>query len=135
MTVSPDGQSAYVAAQGSDAAAVFDRAPNGTLAQKPAAAGCISETGAGPCSDGAALDGAASVAVSPDGQSAYVASTSVFGGVAVFDREPIPRIPSSVTRPAVLDEPPLPDYHGGLAKCHPSGSPLTARHRLTFTLL
>ena len=90
VTVSPDGQSAYVAAQGSDAAAVFDRAPNGTLAQKPAAAGCISETGAAPCSDGAALDGAASVAVSPDGQSAYVASTSVFGGVAVFDREPIP---------------------------------------------
>jgi DNA-binding beta-propeller fold protein YncE len=48
VTVSADGKSAYVASNRSDAVAVFDRAPNGTLAQKPASAGCISQTGANP---------------------------------------------------------------------------------------
>jgi len=85
VTVSPDGQSVYVASINSDAVAVFDRAGDGTLTQKPGTAGCISETGAGPCVDGTALDFARSVVVSPDGRSAYVtASTS--NAVAVFDR-------------------------------------------------
>ena len=88
VTVSPDGKSAYVAAVTSGAVAVFDRAADGTLTQKPATAGCISDTGAGPCVDGTALVNATSVTVSPDGQSAYVASGS--GAVAVFDREPVP---------------------------------------------
>jgi DNA-binding beta-propeller fold protein YncE len=79
ITVSPDGQNAYVAAENSDAVAVFDRAGDGTLIQKRGRAGCISDTGAGRCRDGTALDvfagdGAAlSVAVSPDEKSAYVA--------------------------------------------------------------
>jgi DNA-binding beta-propeller fold protein YncE len=89
LTVSPDGESAYVTAPEHDVVALFDRAPNGTLAQKPGAAGCISETGAGSCADGTALDGASSVAVSPDGRSAYVASITS-AAVAVFDREPSP---------------------------------------------
>ena len=39
VTVSPDGPSVYVASAGSGAVAVFDRAPNGRLTQKPGAAG------------------------------------------------------------------------------------------------
>jgi hypothetical protein len=31
-------------------------AATGDLVQKPGSAGCISETGAGPCADGSALD-------------------------------------------------------------------------------
>ena len=85
VTVSPDGRSAYAASQGGSAVVVFDRAADGTLTQKPGTAGCISETGAGPCVDGTALDSARSVTVSPDGSSAYVASGSI-GAVAVFDR-------------------------------------------------
>lgn len=58
----------------------------GELVQKAGTAGCISDSGAlGECIDVVALDDPQSVAVSPDGTSAYVAS---FDGhsVAVFDR-------------------------------------------------
>ena len=58
-------------------------AATGGLTQRPGPAGCLSAIGS--CSPGAALYGASSVAVSPDGQSAYVAS-DVSGAVAVFDR-------------------------------------------------
>ena len=86
VTVSPDGQSAYVAAFNSDAVAVFDRASDGTLTQKAGIAGCISDNGSGgACTDGTALDAAYTVTVSPDGKSAYLASSSP-GAVAVFDR-------------------------------------------------
>jgi DNA-binding beta-propeller fold protein YncE len=84
VTVSPDGKSAYVASDVSDSVAVFDRAADGTLTQKPGPAGCVSDTGAGPCLDGTALANASSVTVSPDGRNAYVASVS--NSVAVFDR-------------------------------------------------
>jgi DNA-binding beta-propeller fold protein YncE len=59
----------------------------GDLTQPAGTAGCISETGAGPCADGHGLDGAGAVAVSPDGKSVYVAS---FGSDAVarFNRAP-----------------------------------------------
>jgi DNA-binding beta-propeller fold protein YncE len=91
VTVSPDGQNVYVTSLNSNAVAVFDRARDGTLTQKPGTAGCISDAGAGPCVDGTALDGAESVTVSPDGQNAYVASRSTLAlnnsdAVAVFDR-------------------------------------------------
>jgi DNA-binding beta-propeller fold protein YncE len=80
VTVSPDGQNAYAVSSNSDAVTVFDRASDGTLTQKPGP-GCISDTGAG--------FGPSSVALSPDGTSAYVAS-SLSDAVAVFDREPSP---------------------------------------------
>jgi DNA-binding beta-propeller fold protein YncE len=92
VALSPDGASAYVTSFFSDAVALFDRAADGTLSQKPGTAGCISDTGAGPCVDGTALDGASSVAVSSDGRSAYVASGDS-DAVAVFDREPLPPPP------------------------------------------
>ena len=87
VTVSPDGKSVYVAAAFSDAVAIFDRnTTTGELTQKPGTAGCISNDGTGgACTDGAALNGAHSVTVSPDGTSAYVVSGSS-DAVAVFDR-------------------------------------------------
>ncbi len=88
VTVSPDGANVYVASSSSDAVAIFDRDPsNGSLTQESGSGACISETGASPCADGTALDGANTVAVSPDGANAYVAS-SISKAVAVFDRDP-----------------------------------------------
>ena len=88
VTVSPDGLSVYVASDFDDAVAVFDRAPNGTLAQKPGTAGCIREAASGRrCVAGAALLSTSWVAVSPDGLSVYVTSEGS-DAVAVFDREP-----------------------------------------------
>jgi DNA-binding beta-propeller fold protein YncE len=55
--------------------------------QKPGAAGCLSMIGF--CERGEDLDGASSVAVSPDGQNAYVAAGES-DAVAIFDREPSP---------------------------------------------
>lgn len=86
VTVSADGKSVYAAAPAADAGvAIFDRAANGTLTQKPAPAGCISDSGLGACDAGKALDGALDVTVSPDGRSVYVASYES-GAVASFDR-------------------------------------------------
>jgi DNA-binding beta-propeller fold protein YncE len=85
VTVSPDGQNVYIAARESDAVAVFDRDSDGTLVQKPGSAGCISDAEAGRCVDGSALDGASSVTVSPDGDSAYV-TAALSDSIAVFDR-------------------------------------------------
>ena len=88
VTVSPDGRSAYVASYESDAVAVFDRdTTTGALTQKAGTDACVSETGSGGnCTDGVGLDAAHSVAVSPDGRSAYVASPAS-DAVAVFDRD------------------------------------------------
>jgi DNA-binding beta-propeller fold protein YncE len=60
----------------------------GGLTQPTGIAGCVSETGAGTCADGHALDGARSVAVSPDGKSIYVASSYPSNAVARFNRAP-----------------------------------------------
>jgi uncharacterized repeat protein (TIGR01451 family) len=84
VTVSPDGKSAYATGSNSAAVVVFDRAADGALTQKAGTAGCISGFG-GLCADGRALASATSVAVSPDGKSAYVASVGD-DSVAVFDR-------------------------------------------------
>jgi DNA-binding beta-propeller fold protein YncE len=77
VTVSADGKSVYAVSQDSDAVARFTRnTTTGALTQPAGAAGCISETGSGPCADGHGLSGASSVAVSPDGKSVYVTSLS-----------------------------------------------------------
>jgi len=89
VVVSLDGTSVYVAAEISDAVAVFSRNPTtGVLTQLGGEAGCLSETGTGgDCADGIALDGTRSVAVSPDGRSVYAASF-YSSAVSVFSRDP-----------------------------------------------
>lgn len=83
VTITPDGSAALVTAGTSDAVARIGL--GGTLTQAGGAAGCVSETGlSGQCLDGRALDGAASVSVSPDGRTAYAAATSS-DAVAVLD--------------------------------------------------
>ncbi len=106
VSVSPDGASAYVASSASDAVAIFDRAADGSLTQRPGTAACVSESGSGgDCDIGVGLDGASTVTVSPEGGSAYVAS-SFSDAVAIFDRElsppPVPPTPA-----APPDPPPL----------------------------
>ena len=88
VAVSPDGRHVYAASQVSDAVVIFDRHPiTGALTQKAGTAGCVSETGSGgECADGAGLDEAGSVIVSPDGASVYV-STESSDGVALFARD------------------------------------------------
>jgi DNA-binding beta-propeller fold protein YncE len=88
LAVSPDGLHLYVASLFSDAVAVFDRNPStGVLVQKAGLDGCISETGAGPCADGKALDQPTAMDLSPDGRTLYVISTES-DSIAVFDRDP-----------------------------------------------
>ncbi len=95
VAVSPDGKSVYVASPDSDAVARFNRSPaTGVITQPAGTAGCVSQTGAGPCADGHGLDGAISVAVSPDGKSVYATS---HGAVARFNRN---TTTGAITQPA-----------------------------------
>jgi DNA-binding beta-propeller fold protein YncE len=86
--VAPDGRNVYAASDGSDAVDRFNRnTTTGAITQPAGTGGCVSETGAGPCANGHALNGSEGVVVSPDGKSVYVAS----GGsdaVARFKRAP-----------------------------------------------
>jgi 6-phosphogluconolactonase (cycloisomerase 2 family) len=88
VALSPDGTSAYVAADGSDSVAVFSRnTSTGALTQLSGTAGCVSESGtAGTCVNGNALSNANGVAVSPDGTSVYV-TARISDSVAVFSRD------------------------------------------------
>jgi DNA-binding beta-propeller fold protein YncE len=80
IALSPDGEFVYAAGQNSDAVVVFDRNPaDGTISQ----VSCVSETGAGICDDGFALDNPVGIAATED--NLYVASTNS-DAVAVFDR-------------------------------------------------
>ncbi|MEK6272989.1 MAG: hypothetical protein AABM42_10140, partial [Actinomycetota bacterium] len=87
VAVSPDGKSVYVASDGSSAVARFNRnTTTGAIAQPAGSAGCVSQSGTGgTCADGHGLGGASGVAVSPDGKSVYVASSSS-SAVARFNR-------------------------------------------------
>jgi DNA-binding beta-propeller fold protein YncE len=76
VMVSSDGRSVYVASPGGDDVARFNRnTTTGALSQPAGTAGCVSETGAGPCADGHALSSPVDLTGSPDGKSVYVAST------------------------------------------------------------
>jgi DNA-binding beta-propeller fold protein YncE len=85
VAVSADGDNAYVTAFNDDAVHVFTRNPDGTLLSTA----CFQNTGGSDCDgtggDTAALDGAADVAVSPDGESVYVVSNES-DAIALFTR-------------------------------------------------
>lgn len=74
VAVRPNGNSVYVASDADNSISHFTRAPDGSLTF----AGCIADTNAEGCivPAKAALRGANGVTVSPDGGSAYVASSS-----------------------------------------------------------
>ena len=75
LAMSLDGKSVYAVSQNSDAVVRFKRnTTTGALTQPSGTAGCISETGAGPCANGHALNGADAVTVTNDGKSVYVTS-------------------------------------------------------------
>lgn len=80
------GRYVYVASVDSSAVAIFRRNPDtGVLHQLAGRAGCVSETGKDGCAKGRGLEGAFSLAISPDGRSVYVASLNA---VAEFVRHP-----------------------------------------------
>jgi DNA-binding beta-propeller fold protein YncE len=90
VAVSQDGKSVYAATQPSGngtLARVNRNTTTGAITQPAGAAGCVSQTGAGPCADGHALKDASGVAVSADGKSVYVASFNSYA-VARFNRAP-----------------------------------------------
>ena len=84
----PTGRASTPPRSNSNAVARFNRnTTTGALTQPAGSAGCVSETGAGPCANGRGLDGAWDVAVSPNGKSVYVASL-FSDAVARFNRAP-----------------------------------------------
>ena len=88
VAVSRDGKSVYIASQISDAVARLNRnLTSGAIAQPSGTAGCVSETGAGTCANGHALDSPYGVAVSRDGKSVYAAALGS-DAVARFNRAP-----------------------------------------------
>lgn len=87
ITTSPDGLHVYVASATSDALVSFDRGSTGQLTQRTGSGACVSATGSGGlCATGTAIDGPESVAVSPDGHTVYMTSSSTTDSIAVFDR-------------------------------------------------
>ena len=89
VTLSPDDRFLYVAAlDGPGEVAIFSRDPaTGALTQLAGAAGCIREEDGDGCTDGRGLGDASTVAISPDGLSAYVSGEDA--GVAAFARDPV----------------------------------------------
>ena len=83
VAVSPDGRSVYVASMDGDSITRFNRDPTGALTYK----GCFANGHAHGCRapDHDSLGGAVALAVSPDGESVYVASLRA-GAVTHFDR-------------------------------------------------
>ncbi len=90
IAFSPNGESAYVASEGSQHGGliVFDRNQAGALTVKPGAEGCFDDAGREGCTKVSLLEGATAVAVSPDGKSVYMTTGPRASALMVFDRDP-----------------------------------------------
>lgn len=81
MAITRDGRSLYATANSLNTITIFDRSPDGLLAQKPGGFGCI---GAAPgCAPNAKVTNPLAVLASPDGRNVYV---SVSDGMLTFAR-------------------------------------------------
>ena len=97
LAIAGDGATVAVAAFDGDALVAVDRDASGALSLPAAPNGCVSDTGSGgACHNGAALNGATSVAITGDGTSVYVAGL-FSNGVAALRRDPAT---GRVTQPA-----------------------------------
>jgi hypothetical protein len=96
VAVSPDGKNVYVAADAADTVTAFDRARDGSLVAKPDRTGCLATVEPPSqylrCLDGSALDDPRMLALTPDGDNAYVLS-SVLGVLnRAHTRTPVKRV-------------------------------------------
>jgi len=89
LVISPDGRFLYAAANESDSIAVFARdVATGSLTQLAGYFGCVKNGPSGTCANGRALDGPAALALSDDGASLVVAS-STSDAIAIFARDAV----------------------------------------------
>ncbi len=108
IALSPDSRQLYAVSGVDSALTLFDRDPaTGALTQR---AQCFRYDGLQGCDTGIGMQGARAVAVSPDGKSAYVGSSS--GNLSVLDR----------AADGSLKQKPLPDVCFGLGGCQPAGN-------------
>ena len=113
IALSPDSKQLYAVSGLDSALTLFDRDPaTGALTQR---AQCFRSDGLQGCDTGIGMQGARAVAVSPDGKSVYVGSSS--GNLSVLDR----------AADGSLKQKPLPDACFGVGVCQPVGNLGTPR--------
>jgi sugar lactone lactonase YvrE len=83
IALSPNGSTLYTTSVLSNGMAILARGDGGALTQSTSAGGCIAALPAAGCSLGRGFMGPEGLAISPDGQTVYVAS--VLGAIAVYD--------------------------------------------------
>lgn len=89
LAISADGKNVYVASEGDNGIAIFRRnATTGLLSQSSGAAGCITNSGLGGCTNGRVLVNPLDVEVTPDGQHVYVATRGRGGALGVGEVPP-----------------------------------------------